>query len=466
MTDRRIIVAGAGHGGIVAAYYLAEAGYRVEVYEKKQREALGYDQKDSIHLDGFELSGIPVPEAYCVKRTPISFRVPGTDLPPLVQGDAGETYNVEIDRKALYDHLIGLAEGAGVQFHYGVEILGPMLLGSRVVGVKTANGDMYADLVIDACGLYSPVRSNLPAFLNIEKEPGRFDMLHAYRAYFTRNEAAGEPEHKYLVSVLAGEFCGIMWAITNEDHVDVLIGSMYDMTDADIEEKLSLLRDAAPQIGDTLLYGGRTPDIPIRQPLSLLVADGYAAIGDAAFMTVPLKGSGIGYSMRAGRILANCIASDENGAFTRETLWNYQFDYFEQIGFSAATIAVIKAVFPFLTTEDLEYFIKENVVSSEDLEMFGNEAGIFKILTSMRMRALTDKAKKIVGHPDARRLLLDVGKNVVRFRRIRSLLKEKPDEKNVVRWVNAYVSFFESLKTAGKPAKGAAEAEEKEENEE
>ena len=106
---KNIIIAGAGHGGLVAAALLAKAGFNVTVYEKKQENELGYDQYDSVHLDGFELSGVPIPEAYKVKRTGITFMVPGTDLPPLKQGVSDNTYNVEIDRKALYRWLIALS---------------------------------------------------------------------------------------------------------------------------------------------------------------------------------------------------------------------------------------------------------------------------------------------------------------------------------------------------------------------
>ena len=445
--SKNIIVAGAGHGGIVAAYYLAQNGYSVTVYEKGKKNRLGYPQADAIHLDGFEEAGIPVPEEYKVKRTPITFSVLGTDLPPITQGDSGETYNVEIDRKALYKYLIGMAEEAGAKFVYDCEILAPIVLGSRVAGIHTARGDFYADLVIDSCGLYSPVRSQLPEFMNITRQPGPLDVLHTYRAYFSRLKSAPAPEHKYLISLMPGETCGLLWTITNDDSVDVFVGTFNELTREYIDDRLALLREANPHLGKKLLRGGEgIVDIPIRQPLSIMVADGYAAIGDAAFMTIPIKGSGIGYSMRAGKMLAECVMEDENGLYNEETLWKYQIEYFDQVGSNSAVLAIIKNLFPVITQEDLVYLFGENVISSEDLEKFGSEAGVAKIIASLRPGELRDKAKKLIGNQNVRRMLTGTAKNIAMYKIVEQSLKENFSSAAAKKWADAYDNFFESIK--------------------
>ena len=444
--SKNIIVAGAGHGGIVAGYYLAQNGYNVTVYEKGKKNRLGYPQVDAIHLDGFEEAGIPVPEDYKVKRTPIAFCVLGTDLPPLVQGDSGDTYNVEIDRKALYKYLIGMAEEAGVKFVYDCEIVAPIVLGSRVAGIKTSKGDFYADLVIDACGLYSPVRSQLPEFMNITRQPGPFDVLHTYRAYFSRLKNAPEPEHKYLISLMPGENCGLLWVITYDDYIDVFVGSFCDLTQDYIDHKLSLLREANPHLGKKMIKGGGIVDIPIRQPLSIMVADGYAAIGDAAFMTIPIKGSGIGYSMRAGKMLAECVMEDENGLYNEETLWKYQIEYFDEVGSTSAVLAIIKNLFPVITQEDLIYFFGEGLVTSDDLEKFGSEAGLAKIISSLRPGELRDKAKKLIGNQNVRRMLTGTAKNIAMYKIVEQSLKENFSRAAAKKWADAYDNFFESIK--------------------
>lgn len=444
--SKNIIVAGAGHGGIVAGYYLAQNGYNVTVYEKGKKNRLGYPQADAIHLDGFEESGIPVPEEYKVKRTPITFCVMGTDLPPLVQADSADTYNVEIDRKALYKYLIGMAEEAGVKFVYDCEIFAPIVLGSRVAGIRTSKGDFYADLVIDACGLYSPVRSQLPEFMNITRQPGSLEVMHTYRAYFSRLKNAPDPEHKYLISLITGEHCGLLWVITHDDYVDVFVGSFYDIPQEYIEEKLAQLREVNPHMGKKLIKGGGIVDIPIRQPLSIMVADGYAAIGDAAFMTIPIKGSGIGYSMRAGKMLAECVMADENGLYNEETLWKYQIEYFDEVGSNSAVLAIIKNLFPVVTQEDLIYLFGENVISSEDLEKFGSEAGVAKIIASLKPGDIRDKAKKLIGNQNVRRMLTGTAKNIAMYKIVEQSLKENFSSAAAKKWADAYDNFFESIK--------------------
>ena len=456
---KKIIVAGAGHGGLVAAKYLAEAGYDVTVYEAKREEDLGYAQSDSVHIDSFELAGVPVPEAYKVKRTGITFMLPGTDLEPLQQGVSEGTYNVVIDRKALYRHLLDPAKAAGVKFVFECRVNGPIVLGSRVAGLSTDAGDVYADLVIDAAGLYSPVRSALPESFGIQKEAAGTDIMHTYRAFYTRDPDAGEPDYKYIVSLVPGDFCGIYWAITGETEVDVLIASLaHPLSDADIEEKTALLKAANPVIGE-FIRGGRVADIPVRQPLSMLVADGYAAIGDAAFMTIPLKGSGVGHSMRAGKILAETVIADENGFFNRETLWGYQVKFFEEIGFGSMLMAVIKNEIPFISQEDIEYFFREKIISSELLEAFGSEAHFTTILRSIKLKELRDKAKKIVGHPYVRSVLVRGGKNISRCILTQQSLKDKYDSKSAAKWNAAYNSLFDSILEAAVKESGETQSD-------
>ena len=47
-----------------------------------------------------------------------------------------------------------------MHFAFGCEVREPVVLGSRIIGIMTSQGIRLADLVIDACGIDSPVRRN------------------------------------------------------------------------------------------------------------------------------------------------------------------------------------------------------------------------------------------------------------------------------------------------------------------
>ena len=55
---KKIVIAGAGHGGLIAGAKLAQAGYDVTVYERKIRSELGYDWEDAIDLRVFAECGL------------------------------------------------------------------------------------------------------------------------------------------------------------------------------------------------------------------------------------------------------------------------------------------------------------------------------------------------------------------------------------------------------------------------
>jgi flavin-dependent dehydrogenase len=325
------------------------------------------------------------------------------------------------------------------------------MLGSRVAGLVTDKGDVYADLVIDAAGLYSPVRTQLPEALGIQNEATGTDILHTYRAFFKRDLTAGEPEYKYIVSLIPGEDCGILWAITNETQVDILIASMtHEIDDAYIELRTAQLKAANPVIGE-FIRGGRVADIPVRQPLAMLVADGYAAVGDSAFMTYPVKGSGMAYAIKAGRMLADAVLDDTDGLFNAETLWEYQKTFFKEIGFSASRLAVIKAILPYMTASEINEIFKRGLVSSEELSLLSSgNMPMAKILSAVR-----EKLKIMGDIPEFKGHMGDIIGWMGRLASIEATFPSKYSSESIQKWAVKYNRFFDSIR---KPEETAIQA--------
>lgn len=364
----KILVAGAGHGGLTAAINLAKNGYEITVIEKNKREDMGHDWHDWLNMNAFDLSGIERPsEDMYFRGVPQGFRNPKATV--MLRMPAGEG-SICMDRKILINYLIDLAEKEGVKFVYETEIVSPVTEKSRVTGLKLRQGEKeyteQADLIIDAAGMYSPVRSQLPEECGIERNLESTDVFHAYRAYY-KNLTGELTDPPYLINLFNQNIPGIGWTITEKEYVDILIGkfgSAGPLTVEEVNQCMASFRKEFPFISEEIVRGGEYIDLPIKRMMTMLVCDGYAAIGDSAGMTVPLNGSGIVLSMNAGKILAETIMKS-GGIFDKKSLWPYQYEYFHHFAKDLIIIDKLKDFFNFVKGEHVDYLLEKEILTPE-----------------------------------------------------------------------------------------------------
>ena len=432
---KKIIVAGLGHGGIAVAAILARAGFDVTVYEQKKEGTLGYDWTDIFAPDALAVAGMPMPPKDKFEyKEDMTFFGPSmkTGLRQHVPQDKLE---IKMERRDIYAHFINHALECGVKIEYEHKVLGPIILGNRVVGIKTDKGDIYGDLVIDSCGMNSPVRMNLPEEFGIEKEVARNEKITIYRAFF--NKASDEAvEAKFKVMLFAGGELGVNWIASEDDHTDLLMGRFNDFTLEDVERFSDYLRETNPRLGKEIIRGGQFVEIPVRQPLSVMVADGYAAIGDSAFMTVPLIGSGIANCLKASRVLANAIIADKNQSFSAETLWKYQQGYYKELGAGLAPLACGKLLLLSLTPEEVDY-VMDNGILNEDLMTIGAD---FTGLGSVNIdpRALINQAKQVCQDPELLKKIIACGVRMGKAVAACAMMPKKYNAKRVRSWAKVY----------------------------
>lgn len=270
---RKIIVAGLGHGGIAAAALLAKRGFDVTVYEKKSEGTLGYDWTDIFAPGALAIAEIPMPpeDKYEYKEH-MTFFAP-TAKRSLTQRVPDDKLEIKMERKDIYSHLISHAVKCGVKIVYDCEIFAPLTLGNRVTGIRTSLGDFQADLVIDACGINSPVRTNLPSSMGIERDVRRNEKITIFRAFY--NKASEEDvKAKFRVMLFAGGEKTVSWVASEEEHTDLLVGKFEEFSIEWLEEYAEFLRQTSPRLGKEIVRGGQFVEIPVRHPLSVMVGDG------------------------------------------------------------------------------------------------------------------------------------------------------------------------------------------------
>ncbi|MGN1194637.1 MAG: NAD(P)/FAD-dependent oxidoreductase [Acutalibacteraceae bacterium] len=383
---KRIVVAGAGHGGLVAAAKLAQNGFDVTVYEKKERKDLGYDWLDAVDPRAFYEVGLELPkDVKFEKNGDMRFYNPALSAPITVESNGNGS--TKIERRLIYDLLIDYAEKSGVKFVFNCPILGPVMNGTRVVGIETYHEVINADLVIDSAGIDSPVRENLPFDCNIDKSYGYGECFFAYRAYFNKLPA-DEPEVSYEIFLMHLGERGISWVVTEKDCVDVLIGRVSPISDEEIQDVLSQMRQFSPQIGFEVLRGGeKVCKIPVRRPLSVMVCDGYAAVGDSAYMTMPFNGSGICASLRAGLMLADTVKADSEQIFSAGTLWDYNRRYILHFGLNFASIDTLKNILLCFDSNDVDFLFDKQIITQNDINFTRSKSESSSSFSDMLARA-------------------------------------------------------------------------------
>lgn len=254
------------------------------------------------------------------------------------------------------------------------------------------------------------------------------DVKNEYKAYFVDDGKAG-----------------LSWAVTTEETVDLLIGRFEPFGEEEITRMYDIFKIDNPHLGDKLVLGGQVVKIPLRNPIAVLVADGYACIGDSACMTVPFAGSGIANSMKAGKMLAKAIMADKNEEYSAYTLWKYQSDFYKNIGGAMATINLVKILLAHITKEDFEFFFGNGILTSEDLSFNTNDTSVKSMFSHFSPAIIMDRLKKVGGNPALLKKIGGVAVNAGRLTLIMKRFPEAYDRNAVAKWANSYNKLFNTL---------------------
>ncbi len=440
---RKIIVAGAGHGGISAAINLAREGYDVTVYEKQKREEMGYDWEDAIELSAFDFAGIDRPdESIYIKSHHMAYMSPNGQHVLHMPYDKGIGRRVHMERKGLTKHLFAEADKAGVKLVFETEIIAPVVERNWVKGMKIKSGDkeaiIEADLVIDAAGLFSPIRTQLPASSGVLKQFDDRNIFNAYRIYFDNTDGT-ITDPPYNVTFFHMDKPGISWTITDEKFVDIIIGKFKmkgELTMKEVEDSIADFRSRYPFIGEKVLRGGeKIESIPISRMVPKIVYNGYAAVGDSAGMTIPLSGSGLVLSIMAGKYLADCVKSIGMGEFNEKNLWKYEYNYFQDQGQNYLLLDVFKNFFTYVTARDIDYILKKKILTEQQFSVADGEPLVLPIKQMIHIVLNCGPMLKIVPH------LVGALSSLPIIPIVAKTMPKEYDEKKFKKWEKFYLSL-------------------------
>ncbi len=419
-----------------AARTLAKGGADVTVYETQSQELFGYDWTDDVGPSIFKELEIPLPESSYFRGDGPSFVAPFSDKPMRI-GPDGPVSDWSVERRVLSAVLVKLAQNSDAKFVFDTPVDSLYLENDRVCGIQVGGEIIRADLVIDSSGVLSKFRSSLPDSYKITKMPGFEEVFFAYRALFDIRDGIEPPkEHPrkmYLKHI--GE-AGLSWCIyESRGYCNILIGRLGGLSETTIDNAMRELRKDNPIIGDTILHGGIVCAIPIRYPSSRMVGHGYALVGDSAFMTAPMIGSGIGNALKAGEMLAQTILADNSVSI--ETLWKYQVRYYKERAKGDMSVDILKRTLLKADSKALKYVFDKGVINEDILN------GAVSTATKLSLGAMICMAVKGIRKTGFLLSLARAVKKGGSAEKTAGKIPQEWDEATVTKWQNELNAHFQ-----------------------
>ena len=299
------------------------------------------------------------------------------------------------NRKLAPRRQVRDAKKFGTEFMFGATVEKLLYDGNSVTGVSGRKSDGSAfsatgKIVIDATGSSSVLRRFLTIRSFIEKEIDGDDVVGTGRYILDFEPAKEAPEFfspDYCIIHL-DQFmapAGYAWVFPKgRTKVNIGLGisksglerrnrrhglndNLQSLIDKYVADNPVIKNPKQPQAESDSGNTKGNWQVPVRRHNDCMVANGFAVVGDAAWMPRPIDAGGISPSIYGGTILGKVVAEALEAGDTSESfLWKYNVEYMNTHGYPMASFEVLRRYLQTITDEQLNYGMK-HFLSEEDV---------------------------------------------------------------------------------------------------
>ena len=396
-TDYDVIVAGGGLAGTIAAQ-------SVSYYSNQKLSILVIDRNSEFMPGRKSFSGWTCGDAvskeavdYMAERIKVPWSEPEIEhhvkgvmafSPDRQTAIPFDGAGYMLNRQKLPEIQNERAKKRGINFDFEINLTGLLYDNGQVIGVEGIDNKTKqpfkktAKVVIDTTGITSMLRNGIKNTTKMEKKIDRRDIESTgrYIMYFEKaQEDLTEFDPDYCIIHLDQDIApgGYGWVFPKgKNKVNIGLGvekSILDQRNARLKktDTVSSLIDQyvarnraiknAKLSQDEIDKNNATGNfqVSVRRQNDCLVANGYAIVGDAAWMPKPLDAGGIGPALVAGTIIGKCVVEAiESGDVTEKGLWKYNKEFINEYGYKTSGLEVFRRLIQTLTNDQISYGMK------------------------------------------------------------------------------------------------------------
>lgn len=353
-----VIITGGGFSGVFCAKILSQAGFKTLLIDRHPPSELGARfESVMLDVDTFSKAGMDRPQ--------------GDELLYLLDQFYAYSPSARIKKPIDFSSILVnghlllqrlLREAQADQLSYlQAEVTGPLVEKGSVSGVELKGGEqLRAPLVIDASGMAQSLSGQLAALgLPLSDHPRTLESEYGIAYRRMCKSQTGDSELHIYFSVEGG----YVWRSPN----DIGVGMMSRVAPEQVRQ---IMDDAIAQFGWEVgdVSQEALGKIPLRYPLTNMVTNGFAAVGDAAFMVNSVRGGGISAGLKGARALGDVAkAALTEQDLSQERLWEYNLNYQREVGAQLAYQDVMRMILMNESVENMEFAFERDIITSDDI---------------------------------------------------------------------------------------------------
>lgn len=396
-TDYDVIVAGGGLAGTIAAQ-------SVSYYSDQKLSILVIDRNSEFMPGRKSFSGWTCGDAvskeavdYMAERIKVPWTEPEIEhhvkgvmafSPDRQTAIPFDGAGYMLNRQKLPEIQNQRAKKRGINFEFEINLTGLVYDDNQIIGIEGIDNKTKqpfkktAKVVIDATGITSMLRNGIKNTTKMEKKIDRRDVESAgrYIMYFEKGqEDLTEFDPDYCIIHLDQDIApgGYGWVFPKgQNKVNIGLGvekTLLEQRNARLKKNDNVsglidqyvARNMAmknPRLSNDEIDKNNAVgnfQVSVRRQNDCLVANGYAIVGDAAWMPKPLDAGGIGPALVAGTIIGKCVVEAiESGDVTERGLWKYNKEFINEYGYKTAGLEIFRRLIQTLTNDQINYGMK------------------------------------------------------------------------------------------------------------